>query len=89
MNVCPPSDSDEVPLSVSYDMATAEYVFATKEESDGGQRFSFSITSRDVYGKEYGELKCDMTGHYQDKYGKTRVQSVAVVYKVSKEQFYL
>lgn len=81
------SASPDIPLRITYDRTTDEYVVEKWYHPDGEQRFKFSvITIRDGYGKMRAELKCDMTEYYQAKYGKDNVRQVQIVYKMHNDR---
>lgn len=67
-------------------MDSAEYVFTSKDNTGAEQRLRFDVKYRDEYGKRNGELKCDMTGYYQNKYGREKVQRVGIAYTVREER---
>lgn len=79
-------DSGDTTLLVGYDMDSAEYVFTSKDNAGAEQRLRFAVKYRDEYGKRNGELKCDMTGYYQNKYGREKVQRVGIAYTVREER---
>lgn len=79
-------DSGDTTLLVGYDMDSAEYVFTSKDNAGAEQRLRFAVKYRDEYGKRNGELKCDMTGYYQNKYGREKVQCVGIAYTVREER---
>lgn len=76
---------DEATLMVNYDRETSEYVFTSRDNNTAEQRFKFVVTSHNEYGTRNGELKCDMTEYYRNRYGKDKVEFVGIIYTVSEE----